>query len=398
MSLGSSISSPSTPHSGPARPDVLIVGAGLAGTSLAWHLAGRTSVRILEQGQGVCGEASAQNAGMIRRLVDDPDERALAIRTHAFVQSLPPEDWSGPAPFRRTGSVIAVRDPASQRARRLSIAADGLRARGVLVEQLGPAEIAELAPPFQGSPINYGYWVEDEGTCDPIALGEGFARGARARGAQFDLDVRVTRLRRDGDRVIGVETTRGPIDAGAVVLASAAWTQHLLQGLPTDRRLAPLGRHLFQTTAHPAAHHRGAPDAPSPWCWIEDEEFYVRPHNGGFRVSPCDERPVHVDPGAGSKLSVDPEVQAQTAARLATLMPTLADARIEEGWIGMRTFAPHRRPLLGPDPQLPGLYYLTALGGSGLSTAFPLAERLARILTDRTDAPPSRMRVVGGQP
>lgn len=173
--------------------DVVVVGAGLAGCAVAWHLAPRARVLVLDQADQPGAEASAHAAGLVRRLGEDPFERALAVRTHAWLGD-PGEDWSATPPSRRTGALLGL-------ARDRYHLHDGvahLRARGALVEAVDRP--SEIAPALRGSPVPFGWWLPDERVADPSAMLAGFLRGARRHGAEVRSGVRVEALRRDGAR------------------------------------------------------------------------------------------------------------------------------------------------------------------------------------------------------
>ncbi len=349
---------------GVQSPDVVIVGAGLAGCSTAWHLAGERSVLLLEQGDQAGAEASSQNAGMVRRLGEDPHERVLAVRTHRWLQA-PGEDWADLQPSRRTGAVLAlVEEPHD-----LHDAASHLQAQGVVVQACDRP--AQIAPALAGARVAFCWHLPDERVADAHSLIAGFLRGARRRGAELRCGLRVTGLRRQGDRVVGVDTDAGPIDAGAVVLAAGAWTSDLARGVGLHRPLVPLRRSLLQTDTHPLS----APD--HPWTWIDDAGLYVRPEAGGFLVSPCDEAVDPPSPGPGSRGSVTPWARALAEHKLRSLLPALADATPRGGWTGLRTFAPDRRPILGPDPDAPGLHWAAGLGGFGVTCSYAVGEAVA---------------------
>lgn len=353
------------------RPEVLIIGAGLAGASLSWHLAGRRRVVLVEQGAQPFGEASAQNAGMFRRLVAGARERDLACRSHELLvghQHHP--DWRDAPAFRRTGGVVALAADAGP----LPGAAADLAARGVAVEDLPRTRLAAVAPALRGAPVARAFWVPDDGVCDAWSLGQGFLRGALARGAQLLLDTRVVGLVVEGDRVTGIRTTTGVLRAGTVVLASGAWSAGLAATAGLRRELVPKARHLFQSTPHPLAHRE------HPWCWIDDAGLYLRPEAGGFLCSPCDAVPREPREGPGSAGPADLAAQALLADKLARFAPALAGLRFAGGWNGLRTFAESGGFLVGPDAELPGLFWLAGLGGAGVTCAFALGEFAAQAL------------------
>ncbi len=343
----------------PDSADVVIVGAGLSGLSVAAALAPERRVVLVEQGEAPGAEASADNAGMVRRLGEDPFERALAVRTAELLE----RDW--PEASRRTGAVIGLSFDADH-------LADGvahLRARGVRVEALDRPEA--VAPVLAGSRLVRAWYLPDERVADPAALVAGLWRVARRHGAALRLGERVEALLVEGGRVRGVRTDRGLLAAGEVVLAAGAWTARLVRPLGLRRPLTPLRRHLLLTEPHPLSR----PD--HPWTWVDDVGVYVRPEAGGWLGSGCDERVDPPPPGPGGRGPVEEFGRALFLDKLRAVMPAVADARPSRGWTSLRTFAPDRRPLLGPDGEVEGLHWAAGLGGFGVTCSLAVGEAVA---------------------
>ena len=339
--------------------DVLIIGGGLAGCAVAWSLAPHLSVTLLEQGEQLGAEASAHNAGMVRRLGEDAYERALAVRTSEWLSDPGPE-FAGAS--RRVGALLGlVHDPWH-----LHDAGAHLRARGVRAELCDRP--VELAPALAGTPLGAAWYLPDERVADAHILLRGFVSCARRHGARFETSEPVRRLIIRGGRVRGVETAQRTWEAEQVVIAAGAWSAILAARAGLERPLFPLRRTLLQTAPHPLA------QADHPWCWIDDVGLYARPEAGGWLMSACDER---VDPPVerpGSRGPVEPEVRALLHAKLDRWMPALGDVRVQTGWSGLRTFAPDRRPYLGPDPDIEGLHWAAGLGGYGVTCCAAVGE------------------------
>jgi D-arginine dehydrogenase len=352
-----------------SSPDVIIVGAGIAGCSVAWHLGSHCRVLVVEQGSEPCAEATAQSAGMVRNLVDDPVERVLVRRTLAFLQE-PGEDFIKP-PSRRTGAIISLaRDPFA-----LHDCVAHLRATGVRVEDCDRPW--ELAPMMKGAPPMQSWYLPDEHLADPSALGEGFVRGARRQGVEFHLDTRVSGLIVEGGQVRGVYTTAGELRADKVLIAAGAWSERLVHEFSLRRPLIPLSRSVFTT----GASSDSTPD--HPWCWVDDAGIYVRPHEEGWMCCPCDEQPVEIADGPGSAGATLERHQDLVRAKLSAYFPKLRDVVFQRSWLGIRTFAPDRRPVLGADPELPGLWWAAGIGGYGISCSYSVGEALAAWMLGR---------------
>ncbi len=345
-------------------PDIVVVGAGLAGLSTAWHLAPHARVLVVDQADGIGAEASSQNAGMVRRLGEDPFERALAIRTAAWMAEPGPR-WPVEPPSRITGAVLGLGvDPTH-----LHDAVAHLRARGISVHAL--SDPASVAPALAGAPLVAAWWLPDERVAEPWTLLQGFSIGLRDHGGALQLRTRVTGLRRQADRIVGIDTDRGPIHAERIVLATGAWSAALASDHGLSRPLFPLRRTLLQSAPHPRS------SADHPWVWIDDVGVYARPEAGGWLVSGCDEA---IDPpaaGAGSRGGVEPLHRALAASKLDRWMPALSDAALRTGWTGLRTFAPDRRPILGSDPEAEGLWWAAGLGGFGVTCSYAAGEAVA---------------------
>ena len=349
---------------------VLIVGGGLAGASIAWHLSARSSVQVLEAGNRIGSESSRQNAGMLRRLGEDPYERRLAERSHRFLQS-PPEDWTGLCPAKKTGALMLL----SQDPHHLEDGVSHLRALDVSIE--APRELSQFRSLLGRQSFCGAYYLPDEMACFPKDLLEGFRRGIHRKGQTLRLNTAVRRLLEHNGRVVGVETDEGPRYADKVVLAAGAWSSDLAGTLGLKRPITPLRRSLFFTGSHPLYR------ADFPWIWIDDIGIYARPYQGGFLLSPCDER---VDWPSSPGDSWGTPADWQTALlqeKLQRYFPGLASTPLQKSWTGLRCFAPDRRPVLGEDPEAPGLWWAAGLGGFGLSGSIGVGEALASWLEDQ---------------
>lgn len=359
--------------------DVIVVGAGLAGLGTAWQLAQRGQrVLILEAASQPASEATAQNAGMVRRLGDDPVERALALRSHAFyrdqVQELP--DFADLQVARRTGALLLL----GHEPRKLHDAAAHLAAHGVALEFLdGASAIAGVLPSavIRRAVARVGFWDAEAMVADAAALCRGYQRGLRRHQAELRCGVRVLGLIVERGRCMGVRTNDGEITAAAVVLATGAWGSQLAASAGLRRPLLPMRRTLLQSGKHDDAH------ADHPWVWLDDAGIYVRPQAGGWLGSPCDERldPAKAvsgdDRGQRSLRTPTAEALALHIAKIDRLLPALHGLRWQHGWSGLRTFCPDRAPMLGPDRELAGLHWCSGLGGYGVSCGPAAAEVVA---------------------
>ena len=337
------------------HPDIIVIGAGLAGSSAAAFLSEFASVMILERKEQPGTEGAAQNAGLVRRMDAEPCDRALSQRTHEFLTHRAPE-------LASTCSAVLglVRDPLW-----LNDARAHLKAQGVPIQPIETGHFSILS----GAPIKHAWHLPDERITDGPKLVDFLLEHARSNGAHVRCDTQVTSLAVQSGRCIGVHTNQGTIFAGHIVIAAGAWSGRLAQDLGLHRPLTPLRRM--------AAIIDGPDTTGQPWFWLDDVGLYAKPHNGGWLVSPCDESPDEPSPTDESTQSPSADQAALLHQKLSHYLPALADCPVQYAWTGLRTFTPDRRPLLGADGECENLWWAAGLGGSGLSNSIGIGEALA---------------------
>lgn len=359
-----------------AHPDLpestrfVIIGAGFAGAATADALVrlGEGPGIVLEREETYGVHASGRNAGLLKVSEDDAVIRTLAVRTSAQLTAI------GAAVqdlVHRTGGLTLA--PAASAAG-LQTVHDELQHDGVASEVLAAGVVRERFPLLRHlSPETFtsALFCATEGVVDVHALLTHYLRSARAGGFPVRTGCGVDALVIEAGRVTGVQTAAGIIRADMVIDASGAWAGRLGRG--ADRLpLQPVRRHLFVS---------GRVDGASrdvPFVWVEGANFYWRGEGDGLLLSPCDETPS--EPGLPS---TDPAAAEMLAQKLARHAPGFGDLPLRKNWACLRTFAPDRRPIIGPDPRLPGLFHVSGLGGSGMMTSAAVGELAAMVLTAR---------------
>ncbi len=311
--------------------DTVIVGAGLAGATTAWHLArrGATDVVLLEQETTPGVHSSGRNVCFIREHADDACWQTLTATGSAVLRR------GELAPYERNGSLLIG---------------------------LGDSDVSRWVPLARGR----ARWCPDDGVVDVAALLAAFLEGRDVR-----YGCRLLSYAEDGD-ALRLETTSGPLRTRVLVNAAGPWAGRL-----GDLPLTPLNRHVFVTA-------RMASVVPTwPFVWDLAHGLYFRPESGGLLLSPCDEIPA--EPGAYDE---DPAALEHLAERVARLQPGLGDLFIAHRWVGQRTFAPDRRPVIGFDPREPRLFHVAGLGGHGVTASPAVGALAAALLLDGDRSPP----------
>ena len=348
------------------RLHIAIVGGGIAGLATAYHLArgGARSVTLFEREALVAMHSSARNAAIYVGLSD----RAWGLLSRRTRELL--DDMLGRAGWLRADAFIYA--AAEEAVLRTEAALAG--EAGVPHVMLGRRELEARVPILAGGYAEAGLLLPEAGVLDIHAIISHLAQRAEAAGVRIALGRGVARVRVSGGRAQGVELIGGELAAAdAVVLAPGAWAASLGASCGAALPLQPLRRHLAQLVpAAPVDEH-----GPTVWA-LGGPEVYFRPESGGLLSSPCDEVP-----WPPSVPPVDAGALETLADRLGKLAPTLSLAAVRHAWACLRTFASDRLPVIGPDPRVEGLYWLAALGGSGMSVGVGAGELLAALLVGR---------------
>ena len=345
----------------PQETRVIVIGGGFAGAATAWALGQRNlGPGIIVEREPTPGvHASGRNAALARVVEADPVMRTLALRSVAQIRRL--AEGRGEL-MRSTGSLTLGSHGNLQY---LEVAHDALR-RAMVASELMPLRDARQRFAFlERMQFEAALWCPTDGVVDIHALLLMYLEQAKAGNFDLHTGAGVDRLLIAGDRVTGVAVGDTEIGADVVVDATGAWA-----GLLTRERsplpLQPLRRHIY--VSGPATYVR----RDWPYVWLLDGEAYLRPEGDGLLLSPCDETPW--PPGVPP---TEPATATLLAEKLSRCAPGLADLTIRRSWACLRTFAPDRRPVIGPDPVLHGLYHVSGLGGSGMTASAAVGELMA---------------------
>lgn len=351
--------------------DAVIVGAGFAGAATAFHLArrGMGRVVVLEREAIPGRHASGRNAALGFSAIDEPEVADVARAGLEFIRGEASE-LAGHKIFRPCGSLlVATREATAERLRR-SAAGPAPAARAWLHGD----ELAHMVPALRSAPVHGGLWIPTDGVVDIHALLQVYLRAAARGGAKVFYDAAVVKVRRNRGTIVKVESTAGTWSCGALINAAGAWASEVghLAGsrLPA---LEPRRRHLFL----------GRPSLPVdrgwPFVWHADVDTYFRPEGDGLLFSPCD-----ATPQPAAEPAVDEKAKTLLAQKILAAFPDLADTAIVSGWACLRTFAHDEQFVIGPDPDVEGLFWVAGLGGHGMTTSWAVGRlAAATVLGDR---------------
>ena len=256
--------------------DVVIVGGGVLGCAIAWHIRKFTylSVLVLER-LAVASAATSQAAGLLDRFGNTDAVMSLVDQTYASMGELS-ETVGDPLPMAETGTLhLAASEEACAALERHVVAAV---CHGLRVDRPSARDLANCLPWLHADEIRGSALAPDDGFIDPYLLATAYARAARLRGATIDLGVSVDRILTNSDRVAGVMTNAGRIEAPIVVVAAGVWSNMLMAPLGAPLPTAPVRSHYWITERDPLFPAR------HPIAFLPDARAYTRPRVGGARL------------------------------------------------------------------------------------------------------------------
>jgi D-arginine dehydrogenase len=338
--------------------DFAVIGAGIAGASVAYELAAHGSVVLLE-GEGRPGyHATGRSAALFSETYGNAIVRTLSAASRAFLES-PPDCFEAPILSAR-GAIHIGTEQHADALRAFVADCQTVQPSVRLIEQ---AEILARVPVLKPELAAVGAFEPDAREIETARMHAGFLRGFKQRGGELLVDSQVQRLQtRNG--VWRVESATRTVQARYVVNAAGAWADHMAQ-------LAGLGQIGLQPLRRTAVIVPG-PDSVDVRAWPmvidADEQFYFKPDADRLLVSPADETPSPAVDATPDDMDIAIAVDRFENAT------TMSVKRVEHSWAGLRTFAPDRSPVVGLDPRVPGFLWFAGQGGYG----FQLAAALSR--------------------
>ena len=357
---------------------IVIVGGGVIGASVAWHLAvaGAGKITLVERDRLGAG-TTWHSAGNITWLAYNDAKVQATLDAVETVSSESGQDTG----WLKTGRLVLARDQAT-----LDSFAGSARLaeeRGYGSQILSPEEAARHHPLLDPSAIA-GAWLNGlSGRLDPAGLTTAYASAARKRGVSIRESCAVTGIVSNNDRVAGVETSQCAIAADTVIVCGGLWSRRLLAGCGIT--LPQWGCEHFYVIAciNPAL------DRLTPSFVSSDYLVYGREEVGGLLYGCFDTDALTLDGDHGappddfsfSLLNENWDKFAPYADNAATLFPTLRHAPVTRFVNGPETFTPDGQPLIGPAGTMEGLFVASAMGSGGVTYSGYAGQLVADLVT-----------------
>ena len=367
----------------PDRARVVVVGGGVIGTSVAYHLAhmGWKDVVLLERDRLTSG--TTWHAAGLMVTFGSTSETSTELRKYTRDLYARLEAETGQATgFMPVGFIEVAAD--ADRLEEFRRVAAFNRLCGVDVEEISPSEVKRLFPLARVDDILAGFYVRDDGRVNPVDVTMALAKGARMAGARIVEGMPVTAVLQKGGRVAGVRTARGDIEAEYVVNATGMWARQL-------------GEEIGVTIPNQAAEHyylitEKIPDLPPGLPVLEDPASYgyFREETGGLLVglfepvcAPWKVEGVPADFAFG-EIEPDWDRMAPYLEKAMARVPVTIEAGIKKFFCGPESFTPDLRPIVGEAPEIENYFVAAGLNSIGILTGGGIGRLLAHWIVDGT--------------
>ncbi len=360
--------------------EVVIIGGGIMGVSLAFHLTRRgvRDVLLLEK-RTVASGASGKTGALLRQHYTNVPEATLA---HLSLQTF--RHWDdvvgGDCGFLGCGLIATVATGPGYEANvelmRRNIAMQ--QRVGIKSELVTADRLRDLQPFGNFDDLTVAAYEAESGVVDAVAATQGMARAAIDAGARIHEGVQVTGIRRQGERVTGVETSAGPVESRVVVCAAGAWSVPLLQGVGIHAPIEALRVQvavLNQPLSMPARGHMAYVDTAA--------NFFCRPWGPNRTLVGIGGGEFHdaVDPDHYSEGN-DPAFPPLVQRYLSKRMPPMSAATYLYGHAGLYDMTPDAHPILDHAPGLEGLYLMLGFSGAGFKKGPAVGQCMAELITE----------------
>ena len=360
--------------------DIVVVGAGIMGASIAYQLARRSGrkIAIVDERPPV-GGMSGRTFGQIRQHYSNALMVEMAIRGFEVLNDWEAEVGVGDPGYVRLGYLLLVVEAQVEACKRN---VDLGRQLGVDTRFASPDEIEAIEPALVTHDLAGGAWEPNGGYIDVTRMVLSWLGAAQAAGAVLHSGLRVEGIATADGRVAGVDTAEGRIEAPVVVAAAGAWTTDLLAPLGIE---APIERRRLDM-----AYLEQPPGRPTIRTCITDgnSNVVMRPDLGPYLLAVAypNEMPEVADPAAPAPAEDEARHRARLDRALAERLPDFVDARVVRTVSGAYDITPDFHPILGWAPGLDGLYLAAGFSGHGLKLSPAVGECVAAAVLE-TESP-----------
>jgi D-arginine dehydrogenase len=353
--------------------DAIVIGAGIAGTSIAYFMSPHAKVVILEREPHAGVHSTGRSAALFSETYGPPQVRALTRASRAFLQHPPRGFVANPILSPRGTLVIATAEQTTQ----IEHEFETIHAHTPQVRLLDARAMRAIVPVLEPQFASLGLFEPDAADIDVNSVHQGFIRGLKERGGKLEFGMDIHSIERSqGEWLVEMATPgaeRRVLRAPLLVNAAGAWADDVAAraGVP------PLGIEPRRRSAFLFAPPEGMATAHWPFVTSINEDFYFKPDAGLLLGSPANADPVHPH-------DVQPEeLDIAMAIHRIEEVTTMRIHRPTRMWAGLRSFVADSGLVGGFDPNVAGFFWVAALGGYGIQTCAAMGEACAHLALRR---------------
>jgi sarcosine oxidase subunit beta len=354
----------------PGTASVVVIGGGVVGCSIAYHLArrGQRDVVVLER-ETVGAGTTSKAAGGIRSQFPTETEIRFSLEAIGVFERFR-EEFGVDIGYRKIGYLFLISDPDDLAGYRERMALQ--RRLGIDVREISPAEAKAIVPALRVDDLIGAVWGPTDGMAGPAEVTNAFARRARELGARIVEGVDVTAIDVERGRVRGVRTSQGAITAPIVINAAGPVAARVGRLAGVDVAVHPRRRHIFFTEPFPEI------PGPVPLTTDRASGFYFRKEMEQLLLSPGDVE----DIGEDFTVPVDRARIDETVEKALHRIPIIEKARISGGWAGLRPLTPDDHAIIGWAPGVEGFFLAVGFGGHGFQHSPATGRYVSECLLD----------------
>lgn len=336
----------------PKSADIAVIGGGIIGTSIAYHLARRgADVVLLERNRFFGEESTAKAAGGVRAHFGTEVNVRLSQLSLAEFERFEAETGYSPS-FARRGYLFVLTTEAEVQAFKAKFPL--WQRLGVRTEWWAGDAVRARFPMMRWDDALGAVWGPDDGLADPGSAVQGYVSAGSRAGAKFFTATEVTAIKIARGRIEAVVTSAGEIAARRLVIAAGAWSGEIGRLAGVEIPVVPVRRQILVTAAIPEI------PADFPFAFDFARSLYFHKEGPGLLIGMS-----NPDQAPGFDQTVDADWEVVMLEAAAARMPLLERAGIARRWAGLYEMTPDRHPLIGPLPEVEGLYIVAGFSGHG---------------------------------
>jgi len=352
------------------KAEVVIIGAGIAGSSIAYNLAkkGCKDVVVLEKEPYFAGWSTGKAAGGVRAQFANEINIKISIWSENILEKFS-QEMECEAAFDQVGYLFLLSEEEDWENFKKNAALQ--QSLGLPVHLLTPEEVNKLVPELRTDDLLGATFCKKDGLVDPYEICMGYVNQAKKLGVTFEMETELVGMELSNKKISKVKTNKGEIEAKIVVNAAGPFAVQIGKMVGVDIPVYPIKRQIVTTA--PLDYVK--PNFPMVVDFASG--LYMHRESGGLLMGWADK---NTQPGYD--LSVDPDYTDQILMKALERMPILENAQISSSWAGLYEITPDNNAILGKVPEVEGFYLANGFSGHGVMHAPAVGILMAELILE----------------